>query len=164
MLAAVSAFAQAADQTGPFRPEEEKPRTFHENLEKLRIQRAKKDHDQMITRGAEAVKLSKDLERTVVSRGSLTEGDLDKVAQVEKLVKKIREELGGNGDGDVDDPVVDGSDPIPATDQGMVHALKARAESMYEQIKNTTRFTISASAIIATNAVLKVARFLKFSH
>lgn len=166
ILAAGSTLAQNAGQSSPGfgRQEEEKPRSFQEALEKRRIARSKKDHEQMISRGEEAVKLSADLERAVAINGSLGERDLAKVVEVEKLVRKIRDELGGNGEGDIDDPTADALERVPSTQQGLVEALKTRAESMHQQIKNTTRFTVSASAIDATNSVLRIARFLKLTR
>jgi len=91
--------------------EEEKPKSFQESLEKMRIEKDKKDHDQMVERGVEIVKISEELEKAVDQNGHLTDKDVSKVATVEKLVKKIRSELGGADDDDND--VDDDAEPHP---------------------------------------------------
>ena len=80
---------------------------------------------------------------------------------VEKRVKKIRSELGGSDDeGDDQTDEVEKS----ATTKDAVTRLRSAAASLYDDLKRTTRFTISATAIETTNAILKVARFLRLAN
>ena len=159
-------FAQLPDASlgKPGDSKDDTPKNFKEMLDKMRIEKDKKDHDQMVERGEEVLKLSEDLEKTVDQNGRLTEKDYAKVATVEKLVKKIRSELGGDDDdGAVDDePLKPQSKPLSPMDA--VKSLRSTTEKMFDELKKTTRFTISATAIQTTNAVLRLARFLKISH
>ena len=106
----VSTYAQAgADNKGSIlaKPGEDDketaPKTFRESLEKMRIEKDKKDHDQMIERGSELVKLTEELEKDVEANGRLSEKEKPKLSTVEKLAKKIRSELGGDNDNGDDD-------------------------------------------------------------
>ena len=143
---------------------EETPKSLKETLEKLRIEKEKKEHNQMLERGGEIVKITVELEKTVDQNGRLTDKEYSKVATVEKLVKKIRNELGGDDD-DGDDP----DDQVGMQNKGLsptdaVKSLVSKTAKLFDELKKTTRFTISASAIQASNSVLRLARFLKLSH
>lgn len=159
--------AQLPD-TGLGRPgdpnKDEPPKSLKETLEKLRIEKEKKDHNQMLERGGEVVKITEELEKTVDQNGRLTDKEYSKVAIVEKLVKKIRNELGGD-----DDDGDDTNDQIRMQNKGLsptdaVKSLVSTTAKLFDELKKTTRFTISASAIQASNSVLRLARFLKLSH
>lgn len=150
-----------ADRNSPFgaKPEDDRPLSIIESLEKSRIERAKKDHAQMIERGQEAFKLSEQLERAFEQNGRLTEREFVKVAEVEKIVKKIRSELGGDGDGE-DDIKSESIFPSPGE---AVKTLRSAVGTLYAELKKTTRFTISAAAIQTSNAVIKLSRILRIT-
>lgn len=166
VLAALPAYGQVigADNRPMFshHPQDDQPKGFKEGVEKMRIEKEKRDHEEMIGRAAELLKLTEDLQTSFASQHTLGGDDLDKVSKVEKLAKKIRDELGGDGD-DID--ADDGDDtPFPNTAEAAVEALRSSSDSLYEQLKLSTRFTISASSIAATNNVMRLARFLKQRH
>lgn len=154
-------FPKSADEG----KEDDKPKSFRETLEKMRIEKDKKDHDQMVERGEEVVKISEELEKAVDQNGQLTDKEYSKLATVEKLVKKIRTELGGDDDGDNDlDDDAAKTDAKPLTSVDAVKFLRTDTLTLFDELKKTTRFTISASAIQASNTVLRLARFLKLAH
>ena len=159
-------FAQTPD-TGFGKPpdsKEETPKGIKETLDKMRIEKDKKDHDQMIERGEEILKISEELEKNVDQNGHLSEKDYSKVATVEKLVKKIRTELGGSDDDDAADDPAKEKDNSPLSPTEVVKSLHSTTSKLYDELKKTTRFTVSATAIQASNSVLRLARFLNFSH
>ena len=45
-----------------------------------------------------------------------------------------------------------------------VKSLRAMTVSMYDELKKTSRFTISAAAIESTNALLRITRFLRITN
>lgn len=161
---AVSTAAQGADNRPIFGPPIEKdgPTGLRETLYKLQVEESKKEYDAMLKRGEEAVKLAADLDRLLEKNGHLTPAEFAKVTEVEKLVKKIRSELGGSDD-DGEDPGADGTE-TPATTKDAVKRLRSAADSLYQDLKKTNRFTISATAIETANAILKVARFLRLAN
>jgi ElaB/YqjD/DUF883 family membrane-anchored ribosome-binding protein len=157
-------FAQSADGRTPLLPKtgdrdnEDQPMGIREKLEKLRIEKEQKDYEETLERSQEASKLSDELEKSVTSSGKLAAGDMTKIARIEKLVKKIRDSLGGGDDDQIDD---DDAPAIPKNTADAVTLLKTNTTTLYDELKKNTRFTISAAAIFSTNTVLKLARILK---
>lgn len=141
---------------------DERPKSIKEQLVKMQIEKDKKDHDAMVERGEEAVKLSTELESSYVKKGSLSSEDLEKLGRVEKLVKKIRDELGG----DDDDEAVNSDNIIQSSGNGFlagaIDSLKSRTSALLGELKKTTRFTISAAAITTSNALLRITKILRF--
>ena len=171
-LAAVSlagasvSYAQSADNRGSVIPktgsddDDDHPKSFKETLVKLRIDKEKKEYEEMLERGEEALKLSEQLERAYDQSGRLNNDELNKLNTVEKLVKKIRNELGGDDDADDEKAVIE----PPLSQEVAVKNFRTTTLKLLEELKKTTRFTVSAAAIQASNAVLKLARFLKISR
>ena len=143
--------------------DEDRPKSFQEGLEKMRIDKEKKEHEEMISRGEDAAKLAEDIQTSFARTGTLSRDELDKIGKLEKLVKKVRDDLGGDDDDskgdDPDDTAQDA--PVPLTVPAAVDALKSRTDELSELLKQTTRFTISAAAIQSTNNVLKITKALR---
>ncbi|MBV9215381.1 MAG: hypothetical protein JO053_04320, partial [Acidobacteria bacterium] len=107
VLAGAIGAARAQDPPNLFGPPKEPPpKNIQETMEKMRIARDKKDFDEMVGRGDEVRKIAEDVEHAYELNAKLSPGDLEKLDSVEKLVKKIRTELGGEED-DSDDPEPD---------------------------------------------------------
>lgn len=154
----VKAFAQPeiTRESSARNEEINKPRGFFETLEKMRIEREKKEHREMLERGEQALQLSEQLEKSFSQSGKLTKQNYDQIASIEKLTKKIRSGLGGD-----DDDEKAGRPEISEADA--VKSLRERVVNLYDELKKTTRFSISATAIEGTNAVLKIARFFRLT-
>ena len=95
--------AQSADNRGslvvkPGEEDNERPLSVRETIEKLRIEKEKKDFEKMLERGDEALKITAELEKAFAQNGKLTGSELSKLGAVEKLAKQIRNELGGDDD------------------------------------------------------------------
>jgi len=140
--------------------DDDRPKSFRETIEKLRIEKEKKEYDQMIERGEEAVKIAENLERAYEQNGRLTDREIEQLVTAEKLVKKIRSELGGDGD-DEDKPAV-GEHPPPQKEA--VKSFRTAVAKLFSELKKTSRFTISAGAIQASNAAIKIVRYLRFTN
>src|SRR5689334_9346056 len=100
----ISAFAQidTTTQNGREQPKEDLPKNIKETMAKQRIEREKKDYDELVKRSEEAVKLSQELEKSFANSNQLSGDDQKKLDRLEKLVKKIRGELGADDDGEPD--------------------------------------------------------------
>ncbi|MEQ1922443.1 MAG: hypothetical protein ABL952_08030 [Pyrinomonadaceae bacterium] len=142
---------------------DERPKSIKEKLVQMQIEKDKKDHEEMVARGEEAVKLSTELEKSFSERGSLLNTDIEKLEKVEKLVKKIRSGLGGNDD---DDESERSENSQQTSGKGLVggaiETLKSRSTALLAELKKTTRFTISAAAISTSNALLRITKILRF--
>lgn len=159
-FASVTAFAQSPDNTPPALAKSEdihKPKGLLETMEKMRIERQKKEYKEMMERGEQALKISEQLERSFSNRGKLTKEDYERITSIERLAKKIRNELGGDDDDD------DKTAQPALSEEEAVKTLRERVANLYDALKKTSRFSISAAAIEGTNAVLKIARFFRIS-
>lgn len=130
-----------------------------EMLDKMKIDEEKKDYDQMIDRGDQVLKLSDEVKKEFASNGSLTNDQRIKLDGIEKLVKKIRGELGGDDTDELDSK--DELDLPPSDQADAINKLPKLASRMVDELKKTTRFSISAAAIESSNSLLRVVRFLR---
>lgn len=163
-IAADSAYSQSSDGRGSLIPKADEdnadhPKNFKETLEKLRIQKEKKDFAEMLERGEEALKLTEEVEKAYDRAGRLDQNEITKLAAVEKLVKKIRSELGGDDD-DGDEENVQTRVPEK---ESIIKSFRSTAVKLLDELKKSSRFTVSAAAIQASNAVLKITRILRIS-
>ena len=155
----VSAFAQTAASNSPGQDssdEKDTPKSVKEMLFKMRLEREKKDFQEMLDRGKQASELTERLEKSIESHHTLTTDDKQAIDDVEKLVKKIRGELGGS-----DDDEADVEKPVDVVSG--VKYLRDSTSKLFDELKKSSRFTISAAAIQSSNAVLKTIRFLQFN-
>lgn len=148
------------DASGSNPSKEELPKGIKESLAKGRIEREKKDYQELLERGEEAAKLSEELDKSFVQTNSLNVEDRKKLERLEKLSKKIREELGGKdtetvSDADTDEKINSFSDAFDK--------LKNISAKLSDELKKTTRYSVSAVAIQSSNTVLKIVRFLRQS-
>ena len=160
--ASIAAFAQlGADLRDPYerRRSEDIPKNVRETRDRMRIDKEKKDYDEMLERGEDAVKLTERIARSFQANGRLADTDLGNLETVEKDVKKIRSDLGGDDD---DEKVDEFLGHAKLTMGDAINTLKDTTASLFDQLKKTSRFSISAGAIQSSNTVIKLARFLRF--
>ncbi len=94
----INAQSDAGTSNGRAPVKDDVPKNIQETLDKHRIDQAKKDHDEMIERGEEALKLSEELEKSVANNNKISPQEQAKLVRLEKIIKKIRNELGGDDD------------------------------------------------------------------
>lgn len=168
IVLALCAFVAGQDPSESILPKptrnDDHPKSFKETLEKMRIDKEKKEYQEMLDRGTEVLKITEELEKAVDQNGRLTDRELSKVASVEKLVRKIRGELGGDDDDEDDKVIRADAQKSRMSPTEAVKSLRSATVALMDELKKTTRFSISAAAIQSTNAVLRVAKFLKFTN
>lgn len=136
-------------------PKEEMPKGIQESLAKQRIAREKKDFNELLERGEEALKLTGQLEESFTQNNQFTAEDQKKLERLEKVVKKIRSEMGGDGD---DEEVED----KPSSIAKALETLKNGTSTLVGELKKTSRYSVSVVAVQSSNALLKVVQFLRF--
>ena len=155
-------FPDASVRSRRQRPDEE-PKRLREMLAKQQAERDKKEHQEMLERGEEVLLLSKQLEASYVQNGGLSPQDMVKLNSLERGVEKIRKGLGG--DDDEDDTSAAENTPAdeekPSNVAEAIQYLKTTTVKLVDELKKTTRFSISAIAIQTSNNVLKLVRFLR---
>ncbi len=138
----------------------DKPYGLDEMLAKQRAARDKKDHEEMLERGEEALRLAKQLEASFAQNQDLSRQDKARLESLEVTVRKIREELGG--DDDDDESAAGAADESkPSTIEEAFKYQQSTTVKLVDELKKTTRFSISAVAIQTSNNVLKLVRFLR---
>ena len=131
---------------------------------KHKIEQEKKDHEELIERGEEALKISEELETSVVQTNKITVKDREKLDRLEKLVKKIRKELGGDDDDEKDiENIVEPAQENVSLIVAAMKKLQSTAVNLVDELKKTTRFSISAVAIQSSNSLLKIVKFVRFT-
>ena len=163
---ALAAFAQEADARFPSQQpknNDDQPVGIRETREKMRIEQEKKEYQETVDRGQQALKLSQDIEKSFQQQSTLTQADQEKLDELEKLVKKVRSELGGGNSGDRDDDADASDDATPKTLADAAKALSTYTSKLVDELKKTSRFGISAVAIQSSNSALRIVRFLKLS-
>ena len=142
------------------------PTGLKEMMAKQRAERDKKDHEEMLERGDEALRLAKQLEASFSQNKTFSQQDRVKLESLEKVVTKIRRELGGDdddaGDGSDDANYLKAADePKPSNMEEAFRYLQSTTIKLVDELKKTTRFSISAIAIQSSNTVLKLIRFVR---
>jgi hypothetical protein len=167
---AVDTFAQQASTNTPQKSkltvredrDDETPPSVTEMVEKQRILRQKKEHGEMLKRGDEALRLSEELEASFNDGASFTPQEMQKLEALEKVVGKIRNELGG--DDDDDSKLEDSTGAENNARRDVVSAFKFLRNStikLVDELKKSSRFSISVGAVESSNAVIRIARFLR---
>lgn len=147
----------------PGRDTDESP-SVGEMVVKQQISRRRKEHDELLKRGEEALKLSEDLEKSFTANESLGSPDMEKLQALEKVVSRIRRDLGGDDDEDV---IEDSSGQENSARQSIASAfrfLRDSTKSLVDELKRTSRFSVSALAIQTSNTVIRFARFLRIKR
>jgi hypothetical protein len=144
------------------RNEEEMPKNIRETLAKQRIARDKREYDDLLKRAEDAVKLSEELEKTFVDSRPVTTEELKKLEKLEKLVRKIRSDLGGSDDEESEVPKAD--DNKPASLAEAFRSLQSSSLKLFDELKKSTRYSVSVVAIQSSNFILRVLRFIRIGN
>lgn len=145
--------AQIDASTPDGRPRrEDPPKGIKETLKKHEIERMKKEYEELLKNGEQAFQLSEEIEKSFEQNQRLSAKDKEKLNQLEKLLKKIRNKLGGDDDKE---------EEKLSSFQTAIKSLKETAADLLEELKKTSRYSISAIAIQSSNSLLKIVRFIK---
>jgi hypothetical protein len=168
----IAAFAFAAMAGAAFaqgdnprqRPvQEDLPKNIKESLAKQRIENEKKEHAELVKRTEEAVKLSEELEKAFNEKPEPTSIDFKKLDRLEKLVRKIRGDLGGDDD-DPDKTEKERAETPPEDLVGAFRTLQSSAAKLFDEVRKSTRYSVSVVAIQSSNILLKVLKFIRFRN
>lgn len=155
----INAQIDASTPNGRTRQEEPLPKNVLENLKKMEADRSKKDYDEMLKNGEEAIKLSEEIELSFEKNSQLLSADFSKLERMEKLLKKIRNEMGGDGDSEEKN---DEKDSLSI--KNAITSLKSSVVGLYDELKKTSRFSISVTAVQSSNSLLSIVRFLRIKR
>ena len=158
-LFSVMSFAQIDSETQNGRGRDEPlPQSIKETLAKRRVEEEKKEYDELLKKSENAMRLSKEIQDSFAKNKKLTSKDRAKLKDLEKLLKKVRKDLGGSGESE------DEFDEAPKSTATALSALYDTTAQLFEEIKKTSRHAISAVAINSSNAILGLVRFLRLGN
>lgn len=139
------------------------PHGLREMIAKQRTERNKKDYQELLDRGDEALRLAMQLEASYEQNGGFSQTDRVRLESLERTVAKIRKELGAEDDDgrtkDFAPPTAE--EPKPSSMDEAFSYLKSSTVKLVDELKKTTRFSVSVVAIQSSNTVLKLVRFLR---
>jgi multidrug resistance efflux pump len=134
------------------RQKDDFPRNIKEAIIKKQIEEAKKDFDEMLKRSEEVEKLCEEIYVSYEQNKKLTSEDQKKLERIEKLVKKICDELGVECSSEKEQV---------SSLEDLFKSLKEEAEELKSILKKTSRFTVSTEAVEISNSIIKKIRIIK---
>ena len=121
---------------------------------RLILKAEKKAYEEHVTRAKEASNLATELKTSYAATNILNAADQKKLERIEKLTKRIRNEVGGSEmDADPKD--------MPNTVSDGINALADMAKELYDEVEKTPRRVVSASLIEQANKLLAVIQFVR---
>ena len=132
------------------------PDGIRENLAKNRLKAEETEYKELIKKSEEAAKISEELTATFKETQKFSSEDAKKIDRLEKVVKKIRQELGAEDDSDSD-----ANNDKPLSLMNTLSTIKDKTADLLSELKKTSRYSISVVAIESSNALLKLVRFIK---
>lgn len=136
---------------------QERPKAFNEMIARRRAEQERKEYEEMLERGDAALALAEELEESFANSDEMTATDKKKLAELEKLVTKIRKDLGG----DSDDDEIAKDEAQPTTLRQAFAYIRTSTGKLVDELKRSTRFSISVAAIETSNALIRVTKFLR---
>ena len=121
---------------------------------RLILKAEKKAYEEHVARAKEASDLAAELKTTYAATNVFNAADQKKLERLEKLTKRIRNEVGGSEmDGNPRD--------VPNTVSDAINALADMAKELYDEVEKTPRRVVSASLIEQANKLLAVIQFVR---
>ncbi|MFN3329559.1 MAG: hypothetical protein ACK419_01370 [Pyrinomonadaceae bacterium] len=114
-----------------------------------------KDFSEMLKRGEEAERLGRELFESYEQNKRITAEDEKKLERLEKLIKKICDDLGGDVNNDEEEQT-----KFSGLNE-LFEALKNSTEELASTLRKISRFTVSVGAIETSNSILKTIKFIK---
>lgn len=121
---------------------------------RLILKAEKKAYEEHVARAKEASDLAAELKTTYATRNVFNASDQKKLERLEKLTKRIRNEVGGS---EMDANPRD----VPNTVPDAINALADMAKELYDEVEKTPRRVVSASLIEQANKLLTVIQFVR---
>lgn len=120
---------------------------------KMEIERAESEHRKFVEDVTQLSDLSNEVSKRYHDSGNLSSDELKKLANMEKIAKRILNHAGGKGD-DSDEP----SELSLATAIDQMHEAVA---DIKKNVMAQSRYVVSTTLIASSNQVIRLARFVR---
>ncbi|MEZ5307003.1 MAG: hypothetical protein R2684_07655 [Pyrinomonadaceae bacterium] len=131
---------------------------LREQIIKLCIKEIKKDHEELVENTEKLALLTAEIKEAFDNDSqTLTAENKKRIEKAQDLIKKVRSELKAEDDDE------EAEESKPASVGEAVSSLNDTSQKLLEEVKKTTRHSISIVAIETSNAVMRIVRFLRVS-
>ena len=121
---------------------------------RLILRKEKKEYEEHVERAQEARDLAAELRKTYETARSFNAADYKKLERLEKLTRRVRNELGGSQtDADPNE--------LPRTQDDAVTLLADMAKELCDEVEKTPRRVVSASLIDQANKLIALIQYLR---
>ena len=121
---------------------------------RLILKKEKKDYEEHVERAQEARDLAAELQKTYEIAHSFNAADYKKLERLEKLTRRIRNEVGGSQTD---------ADPkeLPRTHDEAVSLLADMAKELCDEVEKTPRRVVSTSIIDQANKLIALIQYVR---
>ena len=121
---------------------------------RLILKKEKKEYEEHVERAQEARDLAAELQKTYEIAHSFNAADYKKLERLEKLTRRIRNEVGGSQTD---------ADPkeLPRTHDEAVTLLADMARELCDEVEKTPRRVVSTSIIDQANKLIALVQFVR---
>lgn len=125
-----------------------------ETRTRMMLKKEKKDYEEHVERAHEARDLAAELQKTYETARSFNAADYKKLERLEKLTRRIRNEVGGSQTD---------ADPkeLPKTHDEAVSQLAEMANELCDEVEKTPRRIVSASIINQANKLIALIQYVR---
>ncbi|MFY9619979.1 MAG: hypothetical protein WAQ99_09215 [Pyrinomonadaceae bacterium] len=125
-----------------------------ETRTRMMLKKEKKDYEEHVERAQEARDLAAELQKTYETARSFNAADYKKLERLEKLTRRIRNEVGGSQTD---------ADPkeLPKTHDEAVPQLAEMAKELCDEVEKTPRRIVSASIINQANKLIALIQYVR---
>lgn len=118
------------------------------------LKKEKKDYEEHVERAQEARDLAAELQKTYEIAHSFNAADYKKLERLEKLTRRVRNEVGGSQTD---------ADPkeLPGTHDEAVSVLADMARELCDEVEKTPRRVVSASIINQANKLIAIIQYVR---
>jgi hypothetical protein len=125
-----------------------------ETRTRMILKNEKKDYEEHVERAQEARDLAAELQKTYEMAHSFNAADYKKLERLEKLTRRVRNEVGGSQTD---------ADPkeLPKTHDEAVSLLGDMAKELCDEVERTPRRVVSTSIISQANKLIALIQYLR---
>lgn len=118
------------------------------------LKKEKKDYEEHVERAKEARDLAAELQKTFEIARSFNAADYKKLERLEKLTRRIRNEVGGsNTDADPKE--------LPRTQSEAVPLIADMAKELCDEVEKTPRRVVSTAIIDQANKLIALIKYVR---
>jgi len=128
-----------------------------EMMSRMRVKREKSLHEEHLARARETAELGNFLKSQFEARQSLDREAMKKLERMEKIVKKLRNQSGGDDEMGENSNAFSRVSNLPTA----FTQLAEQSDKLQTAVENTPRLVISTSVIERTNDLLNLIRFIR---